>query len=448
MVRRLPVLVALALVVAACTAGTGSTATTTTAGSDDTSTTTADTTTTTEGGGATTTTSPGPSVPITEPDLSGLEGVSDEVRGQLEELFVEVQEVRGLPFLELPPIRVVSSEELQALLTERIAEETGDFPADEALYKMLGLLAEDADLLDQFTTLYTEQAAGVYFTDTKEIVVRAKEEALTVVERGTVLHELVHALTDQHFDFGQKMKDLADGEMYDQASAYQALVEGDASLAMALWAQDLTLEELGEYVAEALEIDQSALDSAPRFLRESLVFPYDAGLGFAQALYVQAGGWDTIDDAYADMVDLPGSTEQVITPDDYTRDLPMEVDIPLVELPGFELQTTSTWGEQGFRILLNQGTTAASVATAADGWGGDSYHQWFDGDESAAILIVYEGDTAADESELERALLSFATQSFPEEHFAWVTQQDGALYFIAADDPAVGERIRASAGLG
>jgi hypothetical protein len=87
------------------------------------------------------------------------------------------------------------------------------------------------------------------------------------------------------------------------------------------------------------------------------------------------------------------------------------------------------------------------MAEAADGWGGDSYHQWFDG-ENAAMLIVFEGDTARDVTELEDALLTFATESFPEDHFAWVDQLDGTLYFIAADVTEVGEQIRADVGLG
>jgi hypothetical protein len=86
------------------------------------------------------------------------------------------------------------------------------------------------------------------------------------------------------------------------------------------------------------------------------------------------------------------------------------------------------------------------MATAADGWGGDSYHQWFDG-ENAALLIVWEGDSRTDVAELEDALLQFSTESFPQDHFAWVEQLNGSLYFIAADVPAVGEQIRATAGL-
>jgi len=86
------------------------------------------------------------------------------------------------------------------------------------------------------------------------------------------------------------------------------------------------------------------------------------------------------------------------------------------------------------------------MAEAADGWGGDSYHQWFNG-EITALLIVYRGDTTSDVDQLEDALLTYATESFPEDHFAWVEQLDGDLYFIAADDTTVGEQMRASVGL-
>jgi hypothetical protein len=87
------------------------------------------------------------------------------------------------------------------------------------------------------------------------------------------------------------------------------------------------------------------------------------------------------------------------------------------------------------------------VAVAADGWGGDSYHQLFDG-ENAALLIVYSGDTGQDVDELEEALLTFATESFPEDNFAWVDRVGDDLYFIATDDVELGERIRSDVGLG
>lgn len=444
MLRRLSLIFALMLVIAACTGDAGSTTTsaegvvTTTSRPE-----AASTTTTAEG--VTTTTSA--AVTTTAPDLSDLEGVSDQVRAQLEELIRVAQEIRELPFLTPPVISVVTEDELEARVREDLIEDPEEFAADEALYKTLGLLNEAADFEQLILDLYGEQVAGFYDGETGEIVVPAREDGFSVLQQGTMVHELVHALTDQHFSFHDAFQAMIDEERLDEASAYQALIEGDATLAEVLWAQNLSQRDLGEFIAESLEVDTESLNSAPRFVRESLLFPYDTGLGFTQDLYVGDGGWGGVNEAYDVLAGLPGSTEQVITPDDYGRDLPVEVDIPTVDVAGYELERTSVWGEQGFRLLLNQGEGAETVATAADGWGGDSYHQWFDG-ENAAVLIVFEGDTQTDLDELESALLAFAQQDFPEDHFAWVEQREGNLYFIAADVPETGEQIRAAVGLG
>ncbi len=443
MSRRLPLILALLFAVAACDSGSSAT-TTADPGFNTTTTTVSNETTTTVAGETTTTTTA--AATTTLPDLSGVENISEEVRAQLEELIGVAQEIRGLPFLEPPNITVVSDDELEQRVREDIIEDPEEFAADEALYKTLGLLNDAADFEQILLDLYGEQVAGFYDGETGEIVVPAREDGFSIVQQGTIVHEFVHAITDQHFSFHDTFDTMITEERLDQAAAYQALIEGDASLAEVLWVQTLSQEQIGQFLAESLEFDTEALDSAPRFLVESLLFPYDSGLAFIQSLYMDSNSWDMVNDAYSTMPDLPASTEQVITPEDYRRDLPMEVAIPDVDLSGYELQRTSVWGEHGFRLMLNQGEGTETVAEAADGWGGDSYHQWYDG-ENTALLLVYQGDTPEDVTELEDALLSFAMQDFPEDHFAWVDQLDGNLYFIAADDPEVGEQLRAAVGL-
>lgn len=444
MLRRLPIFVALLLVVAACTGEAGEPSTTQSTVSGATTTTVEESTSTT-GQTPTTTTSPMP--PVTAPDLSGLEGMSDEAKAQLEELIGVAQEIRGLPFLSPPVITIVSEDELEALVRADIEEQAEDFPADEALYKMLGLLNEAADFEQIVLDLYGEQVAGYYDGDEGEIVVPTRDEGFSVLQQGTLVHEMVHAITDQHFGFNEKFQAMIDEDRLDEATAYQALIEGDATLAEVLWIQTLDQEQIGQFIAESLTVDTDALNSAPRFLTESLLFPYDSGLSFVQSLYMEDRDWGPVNAAYAELPGLPGSTEQIITPDDYQRDLPVEVAAPDLTIAGYELERTSVWGEHGFRLMLNQGSGVETVATAADGWGGDSYHQWFDG-ENAALVIAYSGDTPEDVAELEEALLAFATESFPEDHFAWVAQANGHLYFIASDVPEVGERLRADLGLG
>jgi len=213
-----------------------------------------------------------------------------------------------------------------------------------------------------------------------------------------------------------------------------------------MWVQSLSQQELGRFVAESLEIDSSSLDAVPQFIRDSLLFPYDTGLGFVQELFA-AGDWNAVNNAYSTFPGLPGSSEQVITPADYQRDLPLVVELPAITINSYNLERTSVWGEEGFRIMIDQVLGESIGAEAADGWGGDSYHQWFDG-ENAAFLLVYRGDTARDLEELRSALLDYARTAVPDEDFVWVETEEGVLYFIAADETSVGELIRAAVGLG
>jgi hypothetical protein len=428
MVRRLCFLLAFALVMAACTATTEG------------STTTLPVPTTTVPDDTTSTTEPAaPTTTVPNSPLPGTEGLAQEVRDELDRLVAVTEEIRGLQFLEMPTVTVVSAEELESRVRAQIEEEAGDLPADAALYKLLGLLGPDVDLETLLTDLYGEQVAGFYDGETRELVVPITTEGFSVVQEATLVHELTHALTDQHFAFHATFDAMLDEERLDQASAYQALIEGDASLAELHFLQTLSQAEIGEFFAEALGIDTSALDAAPQFLQDSLIFPYDSGLAFTQELYDTNGDWDEVNEAYITMPALPGSTEQVITPSDFERDLPAVLAPGTISVPGYELERTSVWGELGFRIMIDQVLGEDTGVDAADGWGGDYYSQWFDG-TNAAVLIVYEGDTNRDTEELRQALAQYAAAVFEQDYVA-VQLVAGQLVFIAADDVAVGELI-------
>ncbi|MDP9493793.1 MAG: hypothetical protein M3P87_01005, partial [Actinomycetota bacterium] len=185
--------------------------------------------------------------------------------------------------------------------------------------------------------------------------------------------------------------------------------------------------------------DTSALDAAPQFLQDSLIFPYDSGLAITQELYDNNGDWGEVNEAYSVMPGLPGSTEQVITPSDFERDLPKVLPAGTISVPGYELERTSVWGELGFRIMIDQVLGEDTGVEAADGWGGDYYSQWFNG-TNAALLIVFEGDTNRDTEELFQALTDYAAAVF-ETDFASVQIIAGQLVFVAADEEAVAQLI-------
>ncbi|MGF1666516.1 MAG: hypothetical protein ACFCVC_09625 [Acidimicrobiia bacterium] len=421
--RALPLIV-LALLVASCT--------------DEASvTTTTDTTATPPSTEATTTTTT-----VVQPP-PGIEELPAELQVELEALIAVTEEVRGLEFLEPPKINVVSPDELARLVREDIAENTEGIDVDQALYELLGLIDEGTQLLDLYTDVLGEQVAGFYDSETKEMVVPLRSDEFGALERSTIVHELVHALTDQHFDFGTYYQMLIDEERFDEVTAYQAVIEGDAVLTELTYLRDLPVEQQREVIEQSLEIDSSALTSAPRFLQESLIFPYVQGQVFMDRLF-RLEGQAGIDAAYGAP---PVSSEQIITPEDFRRDEPVEVAAPLVEIPGYAVEYESVWGELSFELMFNQ--VLGSRSEAAEGWGGDRYVVLSDGVE-VAMVLSYTGDAEVDAAELEAALIEYLAviiqaepdgQTFVGEDYGHVARDGSSLTFVVASDPAVGASI-------
>jgi hypothetical protein len=383
------------------------------------------------------------SITTVVPPPPGIEELPPELQAELEGLISVTEEIRGLEFLEPPKINVVSPEELARLVRQDIAENTEDIDVDQALYELLGLLDESTQLLDLYTAVLGEQVAGFYDTETKEMVVPLRSDEFGALERSTIVHELVHALTDQHFDFGAYYEMLIDEERFDEATAYQAVIEGDAVLTELTYLRDLPVEQQREVIEQSLGIDSSALDSAPRFLQESLIFPYVEGQTFMDRLF-RLKGQTGIDAAYSSP---PVSSEQIITPEDYGRDEPLEVALPQVGIPGYEVEYESVWGELSFELMFNQ--VLGPRSEAAEGWGGDRYVVLSDGVE-VAMVLSYVGDAAIDASELEAALVEYLSavhdaepegQTFVGEDFGHVARDGSSVTFVVASDPAAGASI-------
>ena len=382
------------------------------------------------------------------PDVTplGLEDLSPELRAEVLELVELTQELRELRFLEPPVITVVSDEELAQRVRDSIEEEVEDLDADEALYVLLGLIPADGDLLALYTDLYGEQVAGFYDGDEGELVIPS-DTSLSPLQRSTLIHELTHALTDQHFDMSANYEALVEEERFDEAAAYLSVIEGDATLTEILYIQDLPVAEQQALISESLEADSTAFDAAPRFIRDSLIFPYQQGFAFTQRLF-ELGGFFEIEKAYSKP---PLSTEQIIEPRDFGRDVPIDVAAPVQTLDGYELVYDSVWGELGFDTMFDQILGDDASRVASDGWGGDRYSYFFDGTESAMVLN-YRGDSELDAQEMEAALFDYiqaamavGAQSqvagfttFSGDDFAAVLRDGSSVTFVAASDPAAG----------
>jgi hypothetical protein len=407
-----------------------------------------DSTTTTSAEAATTT--------VTEPVLpEGTEDLPPSLQEELIELIGKTQELRDLPFLEPPKVDVVTPEELAADIMQQFEEDLDTVEVDEALYKVLGMLEEDDDLLTLYQTLYGESVVGYYDGEIQNLVVTSTSDTFTPLEESTIVHELTHALTDQHFQLHDVMTTLDDEQRWDEYSGMQALVEGDAVLSELHYVQQLSVEDQADYLTEAMNVDTSVMETVPDFIAESLVFPYDSGLEFVMHLF-NGGGYGAIDDAYSAP---PESTEQVFDPSGYLVEHPLPVEVGANDLTGYELTYQSNWGELGFQLVFDQIIGGHAIAT--QGWGGDSYAVYYNATSGDVLMTLeYEGDTTSDAEEMEEALrqsIEMGMDVSPHEEleegevdrepyvggdYAYVARSDDRLLWIVATDPDVGAAAR------
>ena len=242
------------------------------------------------------------------------------------------------------------------------------------LFIHLGLLPAGSDLEQMELDLQAGQVVGFYDPESKGLYVLSDSGGVGPVQKITFSHEYTHALQDQVFGLDKLAIDAPD--QGDRDLARTALVEGDATLAMTLWSTaNMSLLDLLAVVGDSSSAAQTGqLAKAPTILRESLLFPYEAGLAFVQSIY-DMGGWAAVDQLYANP---PDSTSQILHPDLYAEKVkPVAVSVPAVPatMPGWKLTMQDTLGELQLRIWLegenpsSAATTAAASATSA--WAGD-----------------------------------------------------------------------------
>jgi hypothetical protein len=445
----LALVLAVALVATACSSGTEPASTTSTAA------------TTTEGEQTTTSTLSQATISVPGTASESIDpAVVDEMRAELGELMIEAEQVRGLPFISTPTVVILDDAEFSQRVTDLISEDLDqdDLAIDSEFFSMLGMLAPGTDLYSMLIDLYAEQVAGFYDGDAKEMVVPASPDGFTPLQSITVVHELVHALTDQHFDFNDEFDALNDDGNGDDASAFQALIEGDATRSQFVYLEGMNPAEALQAATEALSYDTSVLDSVPSWMRADLSFPYDQGLTFVEAVTAE-GGLEAVDEAYQDP---PTTTEQILDVAKYNfRELPVPMSPLTVDLTGWDLYDEATFGQWGWRLILSDSVSPGEATQAAAGWGNDTYREFSRGDD-IAMAAAYVGDSERDAEELANALIAHIRDGMnagPAEEsgggllyrqgstYVFIDRVGDELYWIVSTDAAAGADLRSQLGL-
>lgn len=323
--------------------------------------------------------------PVTEtaaPQPENEEPLSAEILNQMDEIQQQVMQIRGKELKHELQRDLMTPEELQdKIINEFFVDYTEeDVERDVKVLTTLGLLDYDFDLRQFYLDLYTEQVAGYYDSETKEMYVIAGKE-FAGAERMTYAHEFNHVLQDQYYDLENGLKLNEDYCELDTeyCAAVTALVEGDSTLTEQYWLlQYSTRQDQQDIMEFQSSYSSPVYDSAPNFMKEDFLFPYIKGMEFVSYLY-ESGGWDAVDAAF---LNPPVSTEQILHPEKYPSDKPV-----VVEMPDFSTILDRNWeeidrnvmGEWYSYLILAKGRTSQFMmdeedsATAAAGWAGDTY---------------------------------------------------------------------------
>ena len=387
---------------------------------------------TTEAATTTTTTAP-PTTATTaaEPDqpLPLIEGLSPEISAQVWAAVEITEDIRGLKFEELPVITVLSPEDFEARVRMEVEAELEGVEVDEALFKLLGLLEPDDDLRALYGELYGESVAGFYSSEDRQLVIPASGEEFTGLETLTLVHELIHALTDQHFSFGPRMEELVDSQLYDPASGLVSLVEGDATLVEFVYVNTLDVSARSDLIAEFAALERPEPD-IPLFMELALYFPYERGFEYVANRW-REGGWPAVNELY---LDPPGSTEEIYQGAPSPATEVIEMERPAGVLPdGYEEIYDYTWGFLDILIMFEQVLGPEAAIDAATGWGGGRSLVGYDPTGEVVLVWEYAGDSPEETVELARLLREYAWAGMD----AGAPQAQGEVGFVASGEDYV-----------
>lgn len=312
-----------------------------------------------------------------------------ELEATVAELSQYVAGVRGAPFPGPVQVELLDVDAFNQRLLDDFEEEREEIDLVGRLFVAMQLLDPDEDLFEIFHDFLGAGVLGFYDPETGELVVRGA--AITPYTRSTIVHELTHAYDDQRFELDRPaLRDASD----ESGLGFSALVEGNATRVQRLWEAELSVEERDELVSEQIaSVTGVDFGAVPFVLLHQIEFPYTSGSVLVEAL-AEAGGEARIDAAFAAP---PTTSEQVIDPDRYLageRPLPL----PAPRADG-EVIDQGTYGQLTLSITLGDVIDRETARQAADGWGGDAYVAWADGDRTC-VRVAFRMDTPEDLVEL------------------------------------------------
>jgi len=294
-------------------------------------------------------------------------------KAQREEIERQVVAIRGLEFKTPVDYQVLSRKQIKQTMAGKLAEVFSEKEFKDMTEAMaaVGLLPPAYPLREKYIDLLSEQVAAFYDQHAHKLFMYEDASLDSAQNRVVLAHELTHALQDQHFGLKRMPLEIKNND--DRAVAASALVEGEATLVMSEYMlKNMSRQMLKDSMISSFTQNMKQLETAPRYLREMLVFPYLRGQEFCAVLFGQ-GGYEAVSKAYAQP---PSSTAQILHPQKFLanpREEPVAIEWADLKVKGEAQIADNCVGEMGMRILFTEWLDAPTGERAAAGWRGDRY---------------------------------------------------------------------------
>jgi len=339
------------------------------------------------------------------PSASSKLPTAEEINSVLKEL----ADITGFQIRRQLPFASITREQVNEYLKEQIRRSVkpDEIRAQETTLKKFGFVPADFDLKQTTIDLLTEQAAAFYDFRKKKLFI--SDWAAVNMRDVALIHELAHALADQNFPI-QKFTSK-DSDNSEASLAREAVVEGQASWLMLevgarrngrTLADPQTAREFLDNGADAQSSQYPVFNKAPLYLQKTLMFPYDDGEKFQQAVFLRDGK-----PAFARVFrDPPVSTAQIVHPARYFDHTPLSspnLPKPVRHAKPF---VTGAMGELETRILLEQYVSAGFAQMLGPKLKGADYRvdetrpghrmtlvyasEWSDEDAAASYFDAYQ----------------------------------------------------------
>ena len=369
-----------------------------------------------------------------------LDDGSEEL-SQAERLIIaETEKVRGLKAEEpLAPVYQTEDELREYMISQLDDVSDEDFKNELGLYTILGFAPKDFDLRQFYVDLYTEQIAGFY--DPEENQMYLIEDISPYENALTLAHEYTHYL---QYNTPEFEKTLVYDDSYcddhgEECMIINSIIEGDASLTEGLIEPEKIIGSYNQGVTES-EPSSSVFDNSPRFFQDSLIFPYLYGYDFVAYHYLK-GGFDAVNDLY---INLPQSVEQILHPEKYLTDLPVDVTLEpfrSIITKEFDIIQEDVLNESDIMMILSCGYDESwqlsdrQASVGADGWGGGAF-LFAEKDDQPMFFskIVWDDENEAKEAETLFAIYLDKRFGESDDNKIWKTEDQSASYLIRQND--------------